>query len=57
LPTVSNTQAALELWLNAQLPQPAVDFWAATMNQHWSDANRPQQHKVSDHTSLQQQEQ
>lgn len=50
--TVCHAQAALELWLDAELAQPAVDFGAATMHQHRPDADRQQQHQVSDDARL-----
>eukprot|EP00879_Flechtneria_rotunda_P030959 GHRR01033730.1.p1 GENE.GHRR01033730.1~~GHRR01033730.1.p1 ORF type:complete len:115 (+),score=24.55 GHRR01033730.1:297-641(+) len=51
-PTVCDSQSTLELWLNAQLCQPAVYLGATSMHQHGSDADSPKQDKVSNHTSL-----
>lgn len=50
--TVSHAQAVLELRLDAQLGQPAVDLRAATMHQHRADAYCPQQDQIRNHTRL-----
>jgi hypothetical protein len=50
--TIRHAQAILELWLDAQLREPRVDFWSASVHQHWPDAHAGQQHQVRDDTSL-----
>jgi len=50
--TVRDTQAVLELRLDAQLVEPDVDLWAAAVHEHWPDAHRGEEHQVIDHALL-----
>lgn len=45
-PTIGDTQSVLEVGLDPQLGEPDVDFRAASMHQHGSDAHSSQQHQV-----------
>jgi hypothetical protein len=50
--TVGDAQAVLELRLDAQLGEPAVDLGPAAVHQHGPDAHTGQQHQVCDDASL-----
>ena len=50
--TVSDAQAILELWLNANLLQPNVDLGTSTMHQNAPNAHGGQENNVGNHTSL-----